>query len=281
MSKIKSFAVLNAAALLTAVGIYFFKYPNNFCTGGVSGITVILGHYMPWLSLGVINWGINLALLTLGIAALGKSFGLSTAYVTLSMSAFLDILERLFPLSAPLTDQPFLELLFGILLPAAGTALLFNEGASTGGTDIIAMIVKKYSRFDTGSALFAADALVAVLAFFAFDARTALFSLFGLVAKSVVVNRILRLMNTNKSFTIITGNAPPIIDFIKNRLHRGATVQNARGMFEQTDKVMIITAVSPSQAHSLEQHIKTSDPRAFVMVNDICKIIGKGFRGGI
>lgn len=102
----KTFLIWNVGAFITAVGAYFFKYPNHFSFGGVSGITVVLGHYFPELSLGGINWVLNLALLVLGAVMLGKSFGVSTAYVTVSMSAFLSLFEVLFPMSQPLTDQP-------------------------------------------------------------------------------------------------------------------------------------------------------------------------------
>lgn len=149
---LKTFLIWNVGAFITAVGAYFFKYPNHFSFGGVSGITVVLGHYFPELSLGGINWVLNLALLVLGAVMLGKSFGVSTAYVTVSMSAFLSLFEVLFPMSQPLTDQPLLELIFGVLLPSVGAAVLFNVGASTGGTDIIAMILKKYTSADIGSA---------------------------------------------------------------------------------------------------------------------------------
>ena len=160
-SRMKTFLILNLATLLTAVGVYFFKYPNHFSTGGVSGITVVLGYYLPNLSLGAINWSINLALLALGLLCIGREFGLTTAYVTVALSAMLDLFEGFFPLNQPLTEQPFLELIFGVLLPAIGSALLFHENASTGGTDIIAMILKKYSSINIGSALFLVDALIA------------------------------------------------------------------------------------------------------------------------
>lgn len=115
---LKTFLIWNVGAFITAVGAYFFKYPNHFSFGGVSGITVVLGHYFPELSLGGLNWVLNLALLVLGAVMSAKSFGVSTAYVTVSMSAFLSLFEVLFPMSQPLTDQPLLELIFGVLLPS-------------------------------------------------------------------------------------------------------------------------------------------------------------------
>lgn len=280
-NSLKTFLILNIATLLTAAGVYFFKYPNHFSTGGVSGITVVLGHYLPDLSLGSINWIINLLLLLLGVFTLGKEFGLTTAYVTVALSAMLDLLERLFPLSAPLTDQPFLELIFGVLLPAIGSALLFNVNASTGGTDIIAMILKKHSSINIGNALFVVDSLIAFSTFFAFGPETGLFSIFGLGIKSIIVNYVMEGMNLNKSFTIITEHPQEIMDFIKIDLHRGATLHQAQGMFNHTDKTIILTAVSRTQGIRLQKLIRETDPHAFVMITNTSEIIGKGFRGGI
>ncbi len=278
---LKNFAILNLATLLTAMGVYFFKYPNHFSTGGVSGITVVLGHYLPNLSLGAINWVINIALLILGIFTLGREFGLTTGYVTIILSTLLDLFEKLFPMERPLTDQPFLELIFGVLLPAIGSAMLFNINASTGGTDIVAMILKKYSSINIGNALFAVDSLIAVSTFFAFGPETGLFSVFGLGIKSIIVNYVMEGMNMYKSFTIITDQALPILDFIKVDLHRGATFHQAQGMFNHTNKTVIITAVSRPQGIRLQKLIQTVDPHAFVMITNTSEIIGKGFRGGI
>lgn len=280
-SRMKIFLILNLATLLTAVGVYFFKYPNHFSTGGVSGITVVLGYYLPNLSLGAINWSINLVLLALGMLCIGREFGLTTAYVTVALSAMLDLFEGLFPLNQPLTEQPFLELIFGVLLPAIGSALLFHENASTGGTDIIAMILKKYSSINIGSALFLVDALIACSTFFAFGAETGLFSVFGLGIKSIIVNYVMENMNLSKSFTIITDKAERIIEFIKIDLHRGATIHSAQGMFNHTNKTVIMTAVSRAQGIRLQKRIKEEDPHAFVMITNTSEIIGKGFRGGI
>lgn len=278
---LKTFAILNIATIIVAIGIYFFKYPNNFSTGGISGITVLLGHYLPDLALSSINWSINIFLLIVGLLFLGKEFGLSTAYVVILLSALLDLFERFFPMAQPLTDQPFMELIVGVFLPSLGSALLFNVNASTGGTDIIAMIMKKFSNINTGSALLLADAAIAFASFIAFGPTTGLFSVFGLAIRSIVVNNVMEGMNLCKSFTIITEHAEPILDFIKIDLHRGATVHMATGMYNHTDKTVIMTAVSRAQGIRLQKVIREADPHAFVMITNTSEIIGKGFRGGI
>jgi len=277
---LNDFFILNAGTLLTAVGSYFFKFPNNFSTGGVTGISVVLTHYFPGLSNGTIVSVINIALLIVGLLLLGKGFGFKTFYVTVAFSAMLKILEVIWPMTQPLTDQPFMELLLGVFLPAWGSALLFNIGSSTGGTDIIAMIVKKYFKCHIGRALLIVDFFITLLTFVAFGPETGLFSMVGLFIRSFVVDLFLENMNTYKYFTIITDKPQEIYSYITDVLHRGATVYQAEGLYKHTEKTVIMTAQGKKQALHLQDVIRQKDPHAFVLVTNTSEIIGKGFRGG-
>lgn len=277
---LNDFFILNAGTLLTAVGSYFFKFPNNFSTGGVTGISVVMTHYFPGLSNGTIVSVINIALLIVGLLLLGKGFGFKTFYVTVAFSAMLKILEVIWPMTQPLTDQPFMELLLGVFLPAWGSALLFNIGSSTGGTDIIAMIVKKYIKCHIGRALLIVDFFITLLTFVAFGPETGLFSMVGLFIRSFAVDLFLENMNTYKYFTIITDKPQEIYSYITDVLHRGATVYQAEGLYKHTEKTVIMTAQGKKQALHLQDVIRQKDPHAFVLVTNTSEIIGKGFRGG-
>ena len=277
---LNDFFFLNAGTLLTAVGSYFFKFPNNFSTGGVTGISVVMTHYFPGLSNGTIVSVINIALLIVGLLLLGKGFGFKTFYVTVAFSAMLKILEVIWPMTQPLTDQPFMELLLGAFLPAWGSALLFNIGSSTGGTDIIAMIVKKYFKCHIGRALLIVDFFITLLTFVAFGPETGLFSMVGLFIRSFAVDLFLENMNTYKYFTIITDKPQEIYSYITDVLHRGATVYQAEGLYKHTEKTVIMTAQGKKQALHLQDVIRQKDPHAFVLVTNTSEIIGKGFRGG-
>lgn len=277
---LNDFFILNAGTLLTAVGSYFFKFPNNFSTGGVTGISVVMTHYFPGLSNGTIVSVINIALLIVGLLLLGKGFGFKTFYVTVAFSAMLKILEVIWPMTQPLTDQPFMELLLGVFLPAWGSALLFNIGSSTGGTDVIAMIVKKYFKCHIGRALLIVDFFITLLTFVAFGPETGLFSMVGLFIRSFAVDLFLENMNTYKYFTIITDKPQEIYSYITDVLHRGATVYQAEGLYKHTEKTVIMTAQGKKQALHLQDVIRQKDPHAFVLVTNTSEIIGKGFRGG-
>ncbi len=276
----REFGLLNLGTFLTAIGSYFFKFPNNFSTGGVTGLSVVLTHYFPNLSNGTIVSVINVALMVVGLILLGKEFGFKTFYVTIAFSVMLKLFETVTPLTQPLTDQPFMELLFGVFLPAWGSAMLFNIGSSTGGTDIIAMVVKKYFKCHIGKALLVVDFFITVMTFVAFGPTTGLFSILGLVMRSFAVDFFLEEMNTYKSFTIITDHAEEIYQYITQVLHRGATIYHAEGVFEHSDKTIILTAQSKQQGIKLQEQIKKADPHAFVLISNTSEIIGKGFRGG-
>ena len=164
MSQLERYILLTFGVLLTAVGVYFFKFPNNFSTGGVSGLSLILGRMLPSpvLTPSVFVFIINMALLVVGFIFLGRGFAFSTVYCSVVLSLAVNVMERFWPLSHPLTNQPLLELCFAVLLPAVGSAILFHLDASSGGTDIIAMIVRKYTSMNIGMALMVADALITV-----------------------------------------------------------------------------------------------------------------------
>lgn len=274
------FWILNFGTLVTAIGSYFFKFPNNFSTGGVTGISVVLTHYFPTMSNGTIVSAINIALLVLGLILLGKGFGFKTFYVTIAFSAMLKIMEVIWPMTQPLTDQPFMELLLGVFLPAWGSAMLFNIGSSTGGTDVIAMIVKKYFKCHIGRALLVVDFFITLMTFVAFGPETGLFSMVGLFIRSFAVDLFLENMNTYKYFTIITDKPQEIYSYITDVLHRGATVYQAEGLYKHTEKTVIMTAQGKKQALHLQDVIRQKDPHAFVLVTNTSEIIGKGFRGG-
>ena len=219
----------------------------------------------------------NILLLIIGWIVLGKSFAEKTAYSTILLSVSLSLLERIYPMSHPLTNEPLLELIFAILLPALGSAILFNIGASSGGTDVIAMILKKYTSVDIGKGLMISDLIFTLAGFLVFNVKTGLYSLFGLIMRSALIDNFIESFNRSKYFHVVTSNATCICYFIQNDLQRGATIVNATGAFTGDDKYIILTVLSPSQAVKLRNFIKEHDPKAFLLVSNTSEIIGKGF----
>lgn len=275
-SKLKNFSLLTISTLIMAVGIYFFKFANNFTFGGITGIAVLVAKFLP-VSSSDFSFVVNILLLIIGWIVLGKSFAEKTAYSTILLSVSLSLLERIYPMSHPLTNEPLLELIFAILLPALGSAILFNIGASSGGTDVIAMILKKYTNADIGKGLMISDLIFTLAGFLVFNVKTGLYSLLGLIMRSALIDNFIESFNRSKYFHVVTSNATCICDFIQNDLQRGATIVNATGAFTGDDKYIILTVLSPSQAVKLRNFIKEHDPKAFLLVSNTSEIIGKGF----
>lgn len=275
-SKLKNFSLLTISTLIMAVGIYFFKFANNFTFGGITGIAVLVAKFFS-ISASDFSFVVNILLLIIGWIVLGKRFAEKTAYSTILLSVSLSLLERIYPMSHPLTNEPLLELIFAILLPALGSAILFNIGASSGGTDVIAMILKKYTSVDIGKGLMISDLIFTLAGFLVFNVKTGLYSLFGLIMRSALIDNFIESFNRSKYFHVVTSNATCICDFIQNDLQRGATIVNATGAFTGDDKYIILTVLSPSQAVKLRNFIKEHDPKAFLLVSNTSEIIGKGF----
>lgn len=275
-SNLKNFSLLTVSTLIMAAGIYFFKFANNFTFGGITGLAVTIAKFTP-LSASDFSFIANILLLIIGWIILGKTFAAKTAYSTILFSVTLSVLERVYPMSHPLTNEPLLELVFAILLPALGSAVLFNIGASSGGTDVIAMILKKYTSVDIGRGLMISDILCTLSAFFVFDVKTGLYSLLGLIMRSALIDNFIESLNRSKYFHVVCSEPKEICKFIEKELGRGATLVNAKGAFTGNNKYIILTVLSPSQAVKLRNFIKENSPGAFLLISNTSEIIGKGF----
>ena len=270
------YAVVTVSTLIMVFGNYFFKFPNNFAFGGITGFSTIVSA-LTKLSASQFTFIANMVLLVMGFIFIGKGFGMKTVYSSVLMSLALGAMDRWFPMGKPLTDQPILELVFAVFLPAVGSALLFNIGASSGGTDIIAMIFKKYTSFNIGTMLLLVDCFSVLMAFVVFDVTTGLFSTLGLIGKSLMIDGVIENINLCKCFNIVCDNPEPICDFIIRELNRSATVYKAQGAFSHHSKTVIMTTMKRSQAVHLRNYIKKVEPTAFILISNSSEIIGKGF----
>lgn len=276
---LREWLIITSGVVIMTAGIYFFKFPNHFSTGGVTGIAIVLGHYIPSMTPGTFVTVINVLLLLLGFAVFGRSFGVRTVYTSLLMSGLLRLLEIVCPMEAPMTNQPLVELLFAVGLPAVGSAILFNMNASSGGTDIIAMILKKHTSLNIGLALLCSDTIITLSACVAFGMETGLFSVLGLIIKALFVDLVMDNLQVKKCFQIITSDPGPIEEYIMKELHRGATQLHGEGVYTHEGKTVLLTVVSRHEAVLLRDFIKENDPGAFMIITSSTEIIGNGFRG--
>ena len=285
---VRDYGIMTVAIAVVAVALYFFKYPNHFVLGGMTGLSVVVGKFtsgtvMEWLTPATFVTISNIILLIVGFIVLGKGFGAKTVYCSILLSAFLQLLELLekaglFSTKEPLTDQPFLELFFAVALSSFATAVIFNLGGSTGGSDIIGMIIMKKLNIDIGKAMLIADLLIVLTAFFTFDAGTGLFSLFGVFVATLIINSSIESLNRTKYFIIITDKPDEISKIILSTIGRDATRWDAEGCYTKQGKSVLLSVMNVQQARRLRAIIKEADPAAFLLISNSTEIIGNGFR---
>ena len=195
------------------------------------------------------------------------------------------ILEKVVPLDKPMTNYPMLELVYAVLLTGVGAAIVFKCNASSGGTDIVALILKKYTSMNVATALLCTDLLIAASTFIRFgeneiifDPQTGLFSVLGLFAKVFVVDDVIDSINLCKAFTIITTEHEKINKYITEEIKHGATVYPAKGAYTGDDRTVIVTVCKRSEAIKLRRRVLAIDPDAFIIITKTSEIMGKGFR---
>ena len=277
MKYVKQYVLITLSISIMSVGVYFFKFPNNFVFGGVTGTAALVAKLTP-MSASAFSSAANLVLLVVGLIFLGKEFAMTTGYATFVMSAELMVFEKICPLSGPLSDQPMLDLLFAIALPAIASALLFNVGASSGGTDIIALIVEKYTHIHSiAVALFITDLFMVIAACFVFDLYTALYSFVGLTVKSLVIDAVLEKIKMCKAILIVCDEKAPICDFIMRKLMRGATYTPCFGAYTDKPHYIIYTTITRHEADQLQEFIHKEHLNAFMSMLSTTEVFGKGF----
>ncbi len=276
--KIQDFIFLNLGLMISAVGISLFKTPNHFVIGGTSGAAILVAKIFPSINVGMAMLILNTILVILGFIFIGKSFGGYVIYSSFALAGYVWIMETLVPLSAPLTEDTFLELIYAIVLPGIGAAIAFNVGASTGGTDIVALILKKYIRVETGTALLISDFGTTLIAGFYFGTRAGLYCILGLFFKTFVIDLGIESLNRRKYLTIISDHPEEIKKFILEKLQRGANIHTVIGAYSEKERQVITTVVSNRQSVTLRNFIKSIDPGAFITIVNSSETVGKGFR---
>lgn len=288
LHEIVSWVLMTVGTVLVAAGVYFFKAPNHFATGGVSGISIVLSKFVP-LNQSTLVMIINVLLLILGFIFLGKGCTFRTLYCSLMYSAENMLLEYLLPIEKipgaylsggtyTLSNQPLMELVYAMLLTGIGSAILFNCRASSGGTDIVALILKKFTKLNTGMALLITDSLIAFSTFFIFGAQAGLFSVLGLFSKAFIIDGVIENIGKTKYITIITTMPDEIGKYILETMKRDFTSYKATGGYTGAEKTVLITVCKRGEALKLKYNVKKVDPTSFVIITDANEILGKGFR---
>ena len=272
----KKFMWINLGIIIMTIGLYYFLMPSKLAVGGATGAAMVLSYIIP-VPMGIILGVLNIILFITAFLILGKEFGGYTVYASLALSGMIAILEIITPMSKPFTDDLFINLIFGILISGVGMGIVFNHNASTGGTDIIAKIINKYTRMDIGKSLLVSDFFITLFAGLVFGARLGMYALLGIIINSFVIDRMIAGFNVKINMLIISKYFDDINSYILDDIGRGTTIYHASGGYSNDDKRIINTIASRSEYIKIRDFVKDIDDKAFISISYITEVEGEGF----
>lgn len=275
---LRVYGIITIASLLYAVGFVWCYDPNHISFGGITGVAQIINNYSPQLTIGLLVILLNLPLFLLGWRLLGGHLLVSSLFAMAVSSVFIDLLNYFFSPVQPM--EPILAALCGGALVGASLGLILAQGATTGGTDLIARLLKlKIAWLPMGKLLMAIDLVVIVSVALVFrSVESALYGLVGLFVSSIVIDKVLYGMDTAKVAYIISESPEQIIQAIVHDMDRGVTILKGQGGYSGADKNILMCAFKQRQIVTLKQTVKEIDPAAFLIVCDAHEVLGDGFR---
>ncbi len=273
LSSVLEYIYIIIGAAIIAVGFNVFLLPNEVASGGVSGISTILKGVFNW-NPGIVQYAFNIPLFITGVIFLGKQFGARSLVGTLTLPLFVLLTASW----EPATLNPLLGALFGGISVGVGLGIVFRGRASTGGTDLAAQIITKYSGLTLGTSVMLIDGLIVLSAALVFDVEKGLYALIGLFVTTKTIDIIQLGFSQSKMVYIITNKQEEIRDAIYTEVNRGVTKLSAVGGYTEQERPILLVVVYQTEFSKLKQVIKTVDPSAFVIVTDSYEVLGEGFK---
>ena len=271
-------ALIIVGTLSLAVGIVFFIAPYKFVPGGVYGISIVI-HHLLGTPIGLVSLCMDIPLFLLGIRILGAKFGVKTFVGIVLTAVFVDTLGQIWGNAPLVEDDALLSGIFGGVLAGVGLGLVFRAKATSGGTDIVAMIMSKYTHLPMGQSLIYVDSVVVLVGLIAFgDWKIPLYSWLVIFVTGKVIDTVVEGLSVNKVVIIISDKYEEISKRIIHDMDRGGTYLKAQGMYEGADKKVIYINISRRELPILLAHIRDIDPSAFVSVIEAYDVMGEGFK---
>ena len=273
LSTIRDYLGVIIGSAIVAISFNVFLLPNEVASGGVSGISTILKALFDWKP-AFVQWTFNIPLFIAGLILLGRHFGIKTAVGTI----FLPFVVFLTEAWEPWTLNPLLGALFGGILVGGGLGIVFRAQASTGGTDLAAQIITKFTGMTLGTSVALIDGFIVLTAAFVFDIERGLYALIGLFVTTKTIDLVQVGFGRSKLVYIITNKQTEIRDAIYEEVDRGVTKLAATGGYTDTEKPLLMVVVHQTEFTRLKQLVKLIDPSAFVIVSDASEVLGEGFK---
>ncbi|MFV0502644.1 MAG: YitT family protein [Lachnospirales bacterium] len=267
---------INLGIFLVALGTHFFRAPNNFVFGGITGLSQTVTFYTDY-SLSDIMFVLNTVVIILGFIFLKHKNMLGIIYGSYMLSFMVKFMEIFYPMEKPFTDDGFIEVIFAVFVPAIGSAILYREQLNTGGTEILAKIITKYINLKMHLILMGFDFIIVAFAGYTYGVEVFLYSALGLMLRTYIVDIVLDSFNLTKAFTIVTESPSKIADFIMKDLKHGATILNAYGGYTLNEKYIVTTTLHRRDAARLQLYLDNNHPTAFTTITNTSKVIGRGF----
>ncbi|HPE41128.1 MAG TPA: YitT family protein, partial [Bacteroidales bacterium] len=271
-----SYSYLVIGTFILALGYSFFMTPYKIIPGGIYGISIVLHHKFGF-PVGMAALFFNLPLTLIGLKMLGPKFGVKTFVCFLLTALFTDGVVLLWghdPLQ--LQDEVLLASIFGGVIMGVGVGLIFRSRASSGGSDVIASILSKYTKIPLGTQLMIVDSVIVLIGFAVFqDWKIPLYSWLTIFIMGKVIDMVLHGFTDDKTVFIISSKSEEIRMAIIHDLKRGGTIFNGKGMFTKEEKEVLYTVVNRREVSDLVHYIFAIDPEAFISIQDAHEIIGK------
>ena len=267
---------MTLGSLILAIGIHFFIVPTKLVTGGASGFALLIS-LLTGVNMSAIYFAVNLVLIVLGIVTIGMTFGVLTIYSSMATSFFLYVLENIYNMKSPIIDDLLVSLLFGIIISAMGMVLVLNNGASTGGTDILGKMIEKYTHLSFANGLLICDGFITIGAWLIFGPKIGMYGIIEVVLNAALIDKMISGFNTKYNVSITSEKVEEINEFILNELGRGSTVYHAQGGFSGEDKKILTSVLDKKQYIQVKNYVKSIDHRAFFYVYTVSEIEGEGF----
>ncbi len=277
---VKRFILINLGLFIMTVGLVLFLEPSDLAVGGVAGLSMVIRVFFPQIGLDVLVLIFNVILIILSFILIGKDFSGYTIYCAIAMSFMIRICQKFMnymDIGVLFPNDLMVTLIIGILVCGSGMAIVFYQNASTGGTDIVAKIINKYTHIDIGKSLFLADSLITISAGIVFDPRIGVYAFLGILLNSLVIDKIIAGFDIKSQSLIISKKHKEILDYIMNELERGATCMNVKGAYSSEEKTMINVVLSRREYIRLKNKVREIDPRAFITMHFTHEVLGEGF----
>ncbi|MEZ3436242.1 MAG: YitT family protein [Lachnospiraceae bacterium] len=266
---IQELFIMTVATLIIAAAVFFFLIPSHAAVSSVSGLAIVLSNLVP-LSVSVITMILNVVLLIAGFLLCGHEFGFKTVYTSILLPVFIGFFEILLPENSSLTGDAALDVVCYIFVVSIGLSILFNMNASSGGLDIVAKILNRYLHMDLGRAMSMSGMLVALSSALVYDKKTVVLSVLGTYLNGMVLDHFLFGQNMKRRVCIISKDkGDEISSWIVHTLKSGATIYQAKGVYDGIVRNEIITIVDKNEYQKLMQYIIREDPAAFVTVYNV------------